>query len=325
MKCRQLLCGLLALLALLSACGTLASTGAGRARRIVAFGDVHGDLDATRRALRLAGAIDEQDHWNGGRLIVVQTGDQLDHGDGEQAILELFERLEREARAAGGAFHSLLGNHELMNVAGDFRHVTAEGFADFEDAAAYDSDEPDMAKFEPHQRARAHALRPGGPLALTLAEHDVILILEGTVFVHGGLLPEHVEYGIERINEEARQWLRGEREQPEVLRGIDSPAWTRRYSRSPDDRASATLRKTLDLLGAQRMVIGHTIQADGIRARCNGLAWCADVGMAKHYGGPIEVLEIVADRVTILREASGPDGASGTRSSGVQWSGSGSP
>jgi hypothetical protein len=46
-------------------------------KRIVALGDVHGDLSATRRALRLAGAIDDQDRWIGGRLVVVQTGDQL--------------------------------------------------------------------------------------------------------------------------------------------------------------------------------------------------------------------------------------------------------
>ena len=31
--------------------------------RIVAIGDLHGDLDATRRAFRLAGAIDDEDHW----------------------------------------------------------------------------------------------------------------------------------------------------------------------------------------------------------------------------------------------------------------------
>ena len=62
-------------------------------QRIVAFGDVHGDLEAARGALRLAGAIDEQDHWIGGDLIVVQTGDQLDRGDQEQEILDLFERL----------------------------------------------------------------------------------------------------------------------------------------------------------------------------------------------------------------------------------------
>ena len=90
-------------------------------QRIVAFGDVHGDLEAARGALRLAGAIDEQDRWIGDDLIVVQTGDQLDRGDQEQAILDLFERLRIESEAAGGAFHALLGNHELMNARVDLR------------------------------------------------------------------------------------------------------------------------------------------------------------------------------------------------------------
>ena len=58
--------------------------------RIVAIGDLHGDLDACRRALRLGGAIDDADRWIGGDLVVVQTGDQLDRGDDEQAIIDLF-------------------------------------------------------------------------------------------------------------------------------------------------------------------------------------------------------------------------------------------
>lgn len=51
------------------------------APRIVAFSDVHGDIEAARAALRLAGAIDDEDRWIGGDLVVVQTGDQLDRGD----------------------------------------------------------------------------------------------------------------------------------------------------------------------------------------------------------------------------------------------------
>src|SRR5690242_9803231 len=51
--------------------------------RLVAIGDLHGDLDATRAVLRLAGAIGDGDKWTGGKLVVVQTGDQLDRGDGE--------------------------------------------------------------------------------------------------------------------------------------------------------------------------------------------------------------------------------------------------
>ena len=78
--------------------------GSAAAARIVAIGDLHGDLGATRQALRLAGAIDEKDHWVGGDLILVQTGDQLDRGDGEQAILELLDRLQDEAVATSGNY-----------------------------------------------------------------------------------------------------------------------------------------------------------------------------------------------------------------------------
>jgi len=102
-------------------------------RRIVAIGDLHGDVDAARDALRTAGAIDDRAHWVGGDLVVVQTGDVLDRGDSEHALLDLLVDLEPQARAAGGALVMLLGNHELMNAAGDFRYVTAAGAHAFDD------------------------------------------------------------------------------------------------------------------------------------------------------------------------------------------------
>src|ERR1700733_15173971 len=99
--------------------------------RLLAIGDLHGDLDHARRALRLAGAIDASDRWVGGRLVVVQTGDELDRGDDDRAILDLVEDLKKQATAAGGELVALLGNHEIMNAAQDFRYVTIGGFAAF--------------------------------------------------------------------------------------------------------------------------------------------------------------------------------------------------
>ncbi|MDX1493478.1 MAG: metallophosphoesterase [Longimicrobiales bacterium] len=289
---------------------------AGDGKRIVAFGDVHGDLEAARSALRLAGAIDEQDRWIGGDLIVVQTGDQLDRGDQERAILDLFERLRVESRAAGGAFHALLGNHELMNARGDFRYVTEGGFADFVGAVEYDPGDSlqvwdrssgtfrpgSLSDFEPHQRARMAALMPGGPYANLLAQRQVILQLGDNVFVHGGVLPHHVTYGIDEINEAAQAWLRGEAELPSVLSGSESPQWTRLYSSDPDSVACGVLEKVLGALEAERMVMGHTRQASGIASACDGRAWRVDVGMAEYYGGPVEVLEIIGDSVRVLRD-----------------------
>ena len=291
-------------------------------QRIVAFGDVHGDLEAARGALRLAGAIDEQDHWIGGDLIVVQTGDQLDRGDQEQEILDLFERLRIESATAGGAFHALLGNHELMNARLDLRYVTDGGYTDFVDVVEYDASDSvqvwdrssasfrssTLAEFEPYQRARVAALMPGGPYANLLAERQVILQIGENVFVHGGVLPEHVAYGIDEINSAAQAWLRGESDLPSVLSGSSSPQWTRLYSDDPDSSACSVLEEALGALGAKRIVVGHTIQELGIASACGGQAWRVDIGMAQYYasrteyGGSVAVLEIVGDSVRVLED-----------------------
>jgi len=269
--------------------------------RIVAVGDLHGDLSAARAALRLAGAIDSTDTWIGGDLVLVQTGDILDRGDDEEAIFRLFEDLQAQAAAAGGAVHVLNGNHELMNAYLDFRYVTDGGWADFEDVTTVTAVDSFLATLEPHQRARAQALRPGGEFARLLADHNTFLIVDSTLFTHGGVLPEHVEWGLDGMNEKVRSWLLGESEQPEWLRGDLSPIWNRLYSDEPDQEACATLAGVLDALDVDRLVVGHTVQDAGITAYCGGRVWCIDVGLAEHYGGRPEVLEIRGDAVRGLR------------------------
>jgi hypothetical protein len=290
----------------LAGCATAqpVSTRLPAASRVVALGDVHGDLDATRRALRLAGAIDDRDRWIGGRLVVVQTGDQLDRGDDEVAILQLFERLRDEAARAGGAFHALNGNHELMNAHLDFRYVTEGGWRDFQRVVRVPA-QPDtqLLQFPEEQRARVHALRPGGPFAQLLARRNTIVVIGDNVFVHGGVLPVHAEYGIERINEEIRAWLAGAAPAPASSRGAESPIWTRLFSREPDAEACAAVAESLRMLGAQRMIVGHTVHSNGIASHCDGRVWAVDVGMATHYGGPVEVLEIRGNDVRALRES----------------------
>lgn len=272
------------------------------AERLVAIGDLHGDLDATRRALRLAGAIDEADRWIGEDLVVVQTGDQLDRGDDEQLILELLERLIPEAEAAGGRLHVLNGNHELMNAALDLRYVTEGGFRDFEDAVVVDESDATLSEIPKEQRARVVALRPGGAYGRLLATRNTAVIVGDNLFVHGGILPEHVDYGLENLNREARAWLAGDAEQPAWVRGESSPVWTRLYSDEPGADACATLDEVLERLDVSRIVVGHTVQEDGITSYCDERIWCIDVGMSAHYGGEPQVLEIRGDSVLPLSE-----------------------
>jgi hypothetical protein len=290
------------------------------ARRIVAIGDLHGDFEATRRVLRVAGAIDSEDRWIGGSLVVVQTGDQLDRGEGERQILELLARLRNEARKAGGAVHVLNGNHEIMNAAGDLRYVTPGGFTEFTDVQGLDLSDPRLAQLPATARPRAAAFLPGGPYALELAKRNVVVVVGENVFVHGGVLPEHVSWCggrdvacLERINEDVRRWLHGSHHDPrsviETIMAPDSLVWTRAYSDATTADGCRMLDETLAALSAKRMVVGHTVQKDGITSACDDKVWRVDVGLAAHYGGQTpQALEIEGDRVRVLKESSGdPD------------------
>lgn len=285
-----------------SAAGDPPPTRLPAAPRVVAMADWHGDLAAARRALLLAGAIDTEDRWIGGDLVVVQTGDILDRGDQERAILDLLARLREEAVAAGGAVHLLLGNHEVMNAAGDFRYVSEEGWAGFRDSTtAADPADSALAALPPAQQARAAALRPGGPYARRLATQPVALIIGRNLFVHGGVLPEHVAFGLERLNRESNAWLRGEGPRPDLLDRRDGPAWVRNYCQDPGPASCAALDSVLAALDCDRLFAGHTIQTGGITSYCDQRVWCLDTGAAAYYGGPVQVVEITADSVRVLQ------------------------
>src|SRR5262245_57389602 len=92
--------------------------------RVVAVADVHGAYTNFVAILRAAGVLDNRDRWIGGRTILIQTGDILDRGDDSRRVVDLMRRLERDAQRAGGRVLSLLGNHELMRVLGDWRYVS---------------------------------------------------------------------------------------------------------------------------------------------------------------------------------------------------------
>ena len=278
------------------------------AARVVAIGDVHGDLSALKGALKLAGLADEQGTWSGGKAVLVQTGDLLDRGDDEDEIMDLLHKLREGARAAGGDVVLLLGNHEAMNAQGDLRYVTPGGFQDFADTPLpRDAERLKRLVTLPQQaRGRMAAFLPGGPAAAQLASYKTIAVVGDSVFVHGGVLPEHVDYGIDRLNAEVSAWLMGEGALPQLMQGERSPLWTRLYSQAETPQSCATLEETLKKLGVSRMVVGHTPQPGGITSACGEKVWRVDVGMAAHYGGEPAAWEVSRGKVRALTLAAAP-------------------
>jgi hypothetical protein len=186
------------------------------ARRVVAFADVHGAYDELVALLRAQGLIDGELRWRGADTHLVSLGDLVDRGADSRHVLDLLMRLEGEARAAGGAVHVVLGNHEVMNVAGDLRYVSAGEYAAFagpEDEALRESAwarrlerDPgaDRAAFEAGHPAGwfAHrqAFSPGGRYGGWLLSRPFVLVVNDTAFAHGGLPPRVAELGLDEVN-----------------------------------------------------------------------------------------------------------------------------
>ncbi len=270
--------------------------------RVVAIGDIHGDLTALRAALRLAGAIDTDDRWIGKDLTVVQTGDQIDRGDQDREVLDVLEKLETDAQAAGSKLYVLLGNHELMNSGLDFRYVTPKSFTSFDEFASRAGAAAEHVLAS--ERGRAAAFAPGAPYALKLSQHLVVAQVGDSLFAHGGVLPAHVDYGLDRINREASSFLAGKlRELPRVLGSDDAPDWVRVYgSPEVDDATCQLLGRVLAQVGAKRLVVGHTVQANGISSACQERLFRIDIGLSAFYGvKPPQVLELTAAGARVLR------------------------
>ncbi|CDH59298.1 serine threonine protein [Lichtheimia corymbifera JMRC:FSU:9682] len=256
--------------------------------RIVAMGDLHGDLNNTLTIMRFAGLIDQDNRWSGGDTIFVQTGDVVDRGVDTIALYELLQRLRDEAQEQGGQVVSVLGNHEIMNMVGDWRYVHPDDIASFGG-----------------KEARIKAFSKEGWIGSDLMKWNLTAKVGSSVFCHGGILPKYSHDGIDGINRRAKDSLEtyiNERDDTYGLFGGDGPTWYRGFAVG-DERICAVLDKALTMLEADRMVMGHTVQRDGrIRARCGGKAILIDIGISHVYGGHAGALEIQGDQIHAVYE-----------------------
>jgi len=212
--------------------------------RVVAVGDTHGSYLETRALLLELRLIDTEDAWIGGKAHLVFLGDLLDRGRDERALLDMVRRLQPAAESAGGRVHVLLGNHEAMNLVGDLRYVTPQGFLDFADfaapgdrdaawtsyhrsmrGAALTKEELRQAFDEAHPPGyfgRMRALGPGGEYGEWLLDQQAILKINDVVFVHAGLTEAIAALGLDETNRRVVSDIRDFAEQRALLEEEDA-------------------------------------------------------------------------------------------------------
>jgi hypothetical protein len=321
------------------------------ANRIIAMGDVHGDMQLIVDCLLISNVIEKVKQkseqsisiklksktqyykWIGKDTIIVQIGDQIDscrpnnsdtsscNGDEDFSddiqILQFFTKLNEFAKADNGAVYSLLGNHELMNVEGNFTYTSKANIDSFKTYI----DPYTQQKFKSPFSARTHAFSRGNEYANFLGNtRQSILIIGDFLFVHAGINKEFIQNfrGRENLyvlNDIVKKWLLNTLDNTkiddETMKKIlsdstYSPFWNRALGNLPpnlpysDKQCQEHLFPILDSYKIKGMVIGHTPQIDdGINSTCSNQVFRVDFGGSKafshgkeHHREP-QVLEIL--------------------------------
>ena len=196
--------------------------------RVVALSDIHGAYKPMVKTLQSAAVVGDDLAWMGGETHLVIVGDILDRGPDSRRAMDLLMKLEPEAEAAGGKVHVLIGNHEAMNLISDLRYVSKSEYAAFADEESSAERERWFAEFaakrapadvsprELRERfdrsfpagffAHRQAFSATGKYGRWLLEKPIIVVINDTAFVHGGVSPMIGKIGLNGVN----GMLRGE-------------------------------------------------------------------------------------------------------------------
>jgi hypothetical protein len=202
-------------------------------------------------------------------------------------MLYLTDRLDSIARMSGGRLISILGNHEMMNVIGEFAYVSPTSTQHID------------------LQLRKDMFKPGGTIAQKLAKRNMVVRIGHHLFCHGGILPHHIDATnnqIQVINDVTRKFLQNMPltiyESTMLAKCVfdsQSICWTRSYVemlQANKDLFEQIIDAVLSTTQCKHIFVGHnTVQ--NIAFILNGKVVFTDVGLSRAYPeGPLQFIEI---------------------------------
>jgi hypothetical protein len=295
--------------------------------RIVAIGDIHGDYDNYIATLEAAGLINSRGRWTGGETHLVQTGDIPDRGPDTLKIIEHIKKLKKQAARKGGQVHTLIGNHEAMNVYGDLRYVhegeyeafwtsKSEAYRDrYFELYMQSLKEKDPERYAnlpenfreqfnlehplgwiEHRQAWDPAWNPEGELANWVLGNKVVIRINDTLFLHGGLSGFYCRNTLDSMTEKVLSHLRQfDPADPGILNDDFGPLWYRGLSGVEPQALPETVDAILAKHDAKHIVVGHTPTGGIIWPRYDSKVVQIDTGISRAYGGRVAYLEITRE------------------------------
>lgn len=248
--------------------------------RIIVIGDVHGDIKRFKEVLIKSEIINGNLEWiaEPPNTIVIQLGDQIDSlnrlSNENWEVLSDFEmiyfteHLNDLAKIKGGSVISLIGNHELMNIIGDFSYVSPQN---------RNENRIDLFKSKT------------GSLGLILAKRPLIVKINDLIFCHAKLELNHLELLMKRnkdifyLNHLWKNYMENGRitiEDKEIfdkiILGNGGILWNRNVNNKMETD------KMFKKIGARFMFLGHTA-LEQITIVDNQIFYC-DTGLSRAFG-----------------------------------------
>ncbi len=248
-------------------------------KRIIVIGDLHGDIRRFKNILIDAKIINDNLEWiaEPPETIIVQLGDQIDSLNRmnnenweklkDYEMIYFTEHLNLIARAKGGYCISLIGNHELMNVIGDFSYVSENSSTEL----------------------RKNLFKPKGTLAMILAKRPLVFKIGDLLFCHAKFNINHLNLlksynkNIRYINQIWKKYLENEKINIEdkdiidnIIIGPNGILWNRH------DNNKQETELLFKELGITYMFLGHTLH-EKIILKDNQI-WYCDTGISRAFG-----------------------------------------
>ncbi|OUM60460.1 hypothetical protein PIROE2DRAFT_63124 [Piromyces sp. E2] len=151
-------------------------------------------------------------------------------------------------------------------------------------------------------------------------EMNMTMKIDDTVYVHASIVPSFAELGLDEINKRSRKVLLNTPSVEELdrlfsknivhpiytepllnlLNNTDKgPLWTRFFNDHVESEMCDKVEKSLELLNAKRMIVGHAVQPYGkITSKCQNKLIFTDIGISRciNSGGYYGYLEIFRDK-----------------------------
>lgn len=263
---------------------------ASHVKRLVAIGDVHGDIGALYVLLTSLKLIDSSQRWIGQDAVLVLSGNLIDVGPYDLEVLLFVEKLRRTARVRGGDVVTLLGLSEIGNAIGAMGMAHPESIRSF-------------GGLNTRQRMFM-SFGPAGTYRRQLAQdYPFIFVSNKHAFVHPGLLYTHGKLGTEKINTlfkegfDKSKALRNHKPLHELL--INHWYNQTRFVQQLHQGECEDLHKTLEALHVDFMVYAgraatnNQTLPDHIQTFCQGRAIDVNVGLSRWIKGSLGALEVI--------------------------------